>query len=117
MSGTGVQKRQSANNIILTSGHLQRKCACGQHTIAGGECNNCAKNRSLQRATANSDLETQNFKTVPSIVHEVLRSPGQPLDAATRAFMEPRFGQDFSHVRIHTDGKAAESTWAVNAKA
>jgi hypothetical protein len=28
----------------------------------------------------------------PPIVHEVLRAPGQPLDAATRAFMEPRFG-------------------------
>ena len=39
--------------------------------------------------------------TVPPIVHEVLRSPGQPLDAATRAFMEPRFGHDFHHVRVH----------------
>jgi Domain of unknown function (DUF4157) len=28
----------------------------------------------------------------PRIVHEALRSSGQPLDAATRAFMEPRFG-------------------------
>ena len=44
----------------------------------------------------------------PPIVHEVLRSPGQPLDAATRAFMEPRFGHDFSKVRVHTDEKAAD---------
>ena len=54
---------------------------------------------------------------VPPIVHEVLRSPGQPLDAATRAFMEPRFGHDFSRVRVHTDTKAAESARAVSALA
>lgn len=53
----------------------------------------------------------------PPIVHEVLRSPGQPLDRATRAFFEPRFGQDFSHVRIHTGAKAAESARAVGALA
>jgi hypothetical protein len=54
---------------------------------------------------------------VPLIVHDVLRSPGQPLDAATRAFFEPRFGRDFSQVRVHTDAPAAESAQAVNALA
>jgi hypothetical protein len=54
---------------------------------------------------------------VPAIVHEVLRSPGQPLNAATRAFMEPRFGHDFSSVRVHADAKAAESARAVGALA
>jgi hypothetical protein len=42
--------------------------------------------------------------SVPPIVHEVLNSPGQPLDAATRAYMEPRFGHDFSKMRVHADG-------------
>lgn len=55
--------------------------------------------------------------TLPPIVHEVLRSPGQPLDPATREFMEPIFGHDFSQVRVHTDGKAAESARKVNALA
>ena len=53
----------------------------------------------------------------PSIVHDVLRSPGSPLDVGTRAFMEPRFGYDFGHVRIHTDAKAAESARAVDSLA
>ena len=53
----------------------------------------------------------------PPIVHDVLRSPGQPLDTAARAFMEPRFGHDFSRVRIHTDARAAESAAAINARA
>lgn len=54
---------------------------------------------------------------VPGIVHEVLSSPGQPLDQSTRAFFEPRFRHDFSHVRIHTDPKAARSARAINALA
>jgi hypothetical protein len=54
---------------------------------------------------------------VPPVVHDVLRSPGQPLDAATRAHMEPRFGCDFSRVRVHTDARAAESARAVHALA
>jgi hypothetical protein len=55
--------------------------------------------------------------TAPPIVHEVLRSPGEPLDAASRAYFEPRFGHDFSRVRVHADAKAAESARAVNALA
>jgi hypothetical protein len=53
----------------------------------------------------------------PQIVQDVLTSPGQPLDPATRAFFEPRFGHDFSQVRVHADGKAAESARTINASA
>lgn len=53
----------------------------------------------------------------PSVVQEVLQSGGQPLDDTTRAFMEPRFGRDFGHVRIHTDSTAARSAEAVSAHA
>jgi hypothetical protein len=55
--------------------------------------------------------------TVPPIVHDVLNSPGQPLDAATRAFMEPRFGHDFSKVRVHADARAAEAASSIDARA
>ncbi len=53
----------------------------------------------------------------PPVVHEVLRTSGQRLEEDTRAFMEPRFGHDFSKVRVHSDEKAAESATAVNALA
>ncbi len=43
--------------------------------------------------------------------------PGHPLDASTRAFFEPRFGQDFSQVRVHDNVRAAESARAVDALA
>jgi len=55
--------------------------------------------------------------TAPAIVHKALSAPGQPLDSAMRDFFEPRFGQDFSQVRVHTDSGAAESARAVNARA
>ncbi len=54
---------------------------------------------------------------VPPAVDEVVRSTGQPLDAGTRAFMEPRFGQDFHQVRVHTDSRAEESAQALDALA
>lgn len=96
----------------------QRRCACGTHTMSGGECNGCRKtNQALQRALRAPNGETKTKGEVPPIIHEVLRSPGQPLDPTTRAFMEPRFGRDFSHVRMHTNAKAAESARAVNALA
>ena len=53
----------------------------------------------------------------PPIVHEVLRHPGQPLDAQTRVSFEPRFGFDFSRVRVHADTQAARSACAVDAAA
>jgi hypothetical protein len=54
---------------------------------------------------------------VPPTVHEVLRSPGQALDKGTQEFMGTRFRYDFSHVRVHTDAKAAESARSINALA
>jgi len=55
--------------------------------------------------------------SLPPIIHEVLGESGYPLDAGTREFMEGRFGHDFGHVRVHSDGHAAESARIVNAQA
>jgi hypothetical protein len=54
---------------------------------------------------------------VPPIVHEVLASPGQPLDVTARAFFAPRFGHDFANVRVHADSIAAKSAAVINARA
>jgi hypothetical protein len=93
---------------------LQRKCACGESGGSGVECEECKKKEmTLQRRAANQPEPA----TVPPIVHEVLRSPGQPVDLPTRAFMEPRLGHDFSKVRMHTDAAAGESAQTMNALA
>ena len=46
-----------------------------------------------------------------------LRGGGQPLPTSARNFFEPRFGHDFSQVRIHTNRQAAEAAQAVKARA
>jgi Domain of unknown function (DUF4157) len=99
----------------VAGGFLQRKCACGEASKISGECAECGKKHlSLQRATVYPSRLTPHASDVPPIVRDILRSTGQPLDDATRAFMEPRFGHDFSKVRVHTGERAADSAQAVN---
>lgn len=80
------------------------------------KCVSCEEDEEkLQRKEHGSNFDSPT--SAPLIVHEALKSPGQPLNPAIRAFMEPRFDQDFSGVRLHTDAKAAESARALNASA
>jgi hypothetical protein len=53
----------------------------------------------------------------PSLVDEALRGPGEKLDTGLRAFFEPRFGADFSDVRVHHGETAEKSAQAVGARA
>lgn len=109
------QSRQSQSpETSDRAGVLQRKCSCGKHTATGGQCESCAEQSNMMQRR--SDRPRQS-NLAPPIVHEVIRSSGRSLDAATREFMEPRFGHDFSGVRVHTDAKAVESAVAVNAQA
>jgi len=62
-------------------------------------------------------LQRKENGAAPASVNHTLPSAGRPLDASSRTFFEPRFGRDFSNVRIHNDTKAAESARSVNALA
>jgi hypothetical protein len=90
---------------------LQRKCACGANAASGDQCEEC---KSKAKQPLSAALESSG---VPPIVQDVVRSPGQPLDAGTRSFFEPRYGHEFSKVRVHADRTAAESARAVGALA
>jgi hypothetical protein len=68
----------------------------------------------VQRAATRTE---DTPRTAPAIVDEVLHTPGQPLESAARAFLEPRLGHNFSRVRVHDDARAAESARAVGARA
>lgn len=78
------------------------------------KCAECEEEEKLQRQEAGPQPAAGE---APGIVHEVLRSPGQPLDPATRTYFEPRFGHNFSGVRVHTGTLAEQSARAVNANA
>jgi hypothetical protein len=50
-------------------------------------------------------------------VDDALTTPGRPLEPATRATMEERFGYDFSSVRLHDDARAAAVAARIDAAA
>ena len=58
-------------------------------------------------------------QVTPGVAHNIhsFKGTGQPLPASERTFFEPRFGRDFSNVRVHTDNRAARTAQAINARA
>lgn len=100
---------------------LQRTCGCGKAPVAGAPCSACAA-RKAQRSASQAGREAGFGSSLapslaPPAVYEVLNSPGHALDASVRRALEPRFGQDFSRVRLHTDGRAGASALALGAAA
>jgi Domain of unknown function (DUF4157) len=69
-----TQKQTKSAFTPASTGLLQRKCSsCGQHTIAGGECANCAKNkRGLQRQLSGS--HDPQRETDPVVAHSTTPS-------------------------------------------
>jgi len=96
-----------AGSVTPTSPALQRKCAA------------CEKDgeESLVQLKSASAGDSAPGAAAPASVDAVLQSAGQTLNAETRAFFEPRFGQDFSTVQVHTDSTAEQSARDVKAHA
>lgn len=129
--GVGNHKAQQLVTQLQRSSLIQRQCSCG------GTCDACQEKRveqeepkTIQRQEANhanangADGKSATGGTslgpaggVASSDVIPADSPGQPLDRSTREYMEPRFGADFSDVRVHTDSRAAESADALAANA
>lgn len=69
-----------------------------------------------QSASACNGGCSQHEVTQP-MAHELIQSPGNRVDSATRAFFEPRFNHDFSKVRVHTGGDAIQMSESIGAAA
>jgi hypothetical protein len=101
---------QVGANIHPVTPAVRRKCACQD---SGASCDSCKEQQGeVQRAA-----DGPRAAAAPAAVDSVLRSGGRPLDAATRSFMEPRFGHDFSDVRLHLGGAAEQSATDLDARA
>ena len=95
---------------------LQRKCEqCEEEEVQRQPMEEEEEEETLQA----KETPGQTPNTTPDAQAQIdgLRGGGQPLPSAVRAFFEPRFGHDFSQVKIHTDDQAAASTRAVQALA
>jgi len=118
ISEPGDEHEQEADRVAETvmrmpEPQLQRDCACGQ-----GASESQAGTLPQERLQAKHNASGDRGQTsAPPLVGDVLSAPGQPLDTAARAFMEPRFGYDFSQVRVHSDESAARSAREISAKA
>lgn len=88
-----------------------------QHGNYGGEGPKDQLGQASHNRSPNGGQGNNAGELAPPLVSEVLGSSGQPLDLHTRAFFEPRFGFDFSRVRIHQDQQAATSARGVGAHA
>ena len=121
VSTPGDSYEQEADQVAeqvmrMPEPQLQRACACS------GGCPSCQTQQ--QPGQDHQHLQTKPAgasasgpTTTSPLVNEVLVSSGEPLDTATRAFMEPRFGHDFSRVRVHNDANADTAARALNARA
>jgi hypothetical protein len=67
--------------------------------------------------TVQAPVRPATLRVPKSPIGEALRSSSQPLDASLRASFEPRFGHDFSAVRVHTGIEAATSVKSFRAQA
>lgn len=112
---SGIGGRNWSLSQMSIDPPLQRKCSCGGSGSSDGQCSGCKEKE--EEALQRKAVGAVESGVAPPIVHEVLRSPGQPLDRATRDFFEPRFGYDFSRVRIFDDSAAAKSAREVSANA
>ena len=106
-----TQEEPSAAQVALRFDDipvLQRKCA---------SCKDEEETHEKLARKEQAGSSPQARAGAPAIVKDVLRESGRPLDPAARAFFEPRFGFDFSKVRLHTSSRAAEAAHAVSARA
>ncbi|MCI0397888.1 MAG: DUF4157 domain-containing protein [Chloroflexi bacterium] len=91
MSEQAAAPTQKANTRIAPpeSRALERQCACGQHTVAGGECEQCRKKRLKLQRWSKDRAEPAAFSGM-----DYYRS-----ELASTGAMASRFGHDFSQVR------------------
>jgi Domain of unknown function (DUF4157) len=102
-----------ANKIMRSHGGVgSAPCTCSTGEEMCEECQQKNSGAVARKATASG----ASGGSRPGIDH-VIGSGGHPLDASARAFFEPRFGHDFSGVRVHTDSWAAASARAIDALA
>jgi len=73
---TATQQTKTAGFILPDQGLLQRKCACGNHTVAGSECAECAKKKtSLQRKLSLGASHDPLEREADRVAEQVMRSP------------------------------------------
>ena len=98
-------KVQGTQGMLASS--VQRKCA------------HCEEEEKKKMPIMRKAESGGGFETSPAFSSQLsnTKGSGQVLPNETKGFMESRFGRDFSQVRVHTDGQAADMNRDIQAKA
>lgn len=91
--------------------NIQKKCA--EWESGAVPCSICAEEEEMVQAKEKTGAASASFITSGLGV----AGTGTPLSKGQKHFFEPRFGVDFSNVRIHADQRAAELSNQIGAKA
>jgi hypothetical protein len=108
-----VMRMAEPATISSAPSTIQRKCATCE--AGGATCPKCEEEEKIRRKEKPGNAP----QTTPAIHSQIdaLRGKGHGLPPSVRSFFEPRFGRDFSDVRVHTDSSAVESALAIQARA
>jgi hypothetical protein len=99
--------RMPASKVNAAQPRIQRMPRANDHQQA---------EQTLRAQDSSAATESEPSPATEASVRS-LDSGGEPLNAAMRAFFEPRFGHSFDQVRVHTDAAAAASSQDLNALA
>lgn len=91
----------------------QRACHCGEDGLVQRKCAACEEEEQTVRRAPGGVAGGGSAATAAQAVS----GGGAPLPASARAFFGPRFGRDFSDVRIHTGPGAAAAARGIGARA
>jgi hypothetical protein len=113
------------NDELLKKQQRQNQGNDPQADGSGGDASSLLSalgNARVQRLMRASGLrrEDDGSESVDDAVAQRIQSSrggGQPLDEGARRSLEPAFGEDFSDVRVHSDGNADSMNRAVGAEA
>ena len=100
--------------------NLQLKRLVGAESIQRQELEEDEEKDEEEEMLQTKRSSSQVPEVTPNIetgIESLRRSGGQPLPPSIRTFMEPRFGYDFSKVRLHTTGNAVQLANQLNAQA
>jgi hypothetical protein len=77
------------------------------------------ENPKKEALNLSKDYPSKPIRLTPGLQVRIdsMRSGGQPLPESIRTFFEPRFGFDFSRVRVHASESASETARMLNARA
>lgn len=104
---------------------IQRMCPECEDELRMQTCEECEEEIQLQPLEEEEELIQAKKagdvtpEVTPAISADIqsLQGGGRPLSGLERGFFEPRFGADFSNVRVHNDTQAAGVARSVNARA